>query len=267
MSAIRALRHVSLSSSRAFAVRGAARSVSRAALPVFAARAGPVSSRAFSVSARRFGEGASDVALAQKLGEELQYEKDSASEAEPEFVRNFKAQGVWEIVDTPGNDEIALSRKFGNENIRLMFSVADIQSEQEADFEQGEEGEQAAEDTPVPSQPIRCSISVTKTGTNGAINVDALCQEGAFLVDNISFYSDAAVGTELTAEADWKRRGLYIGPQFDTLDVTVQEEFEQWLRERGITDNLSTFIPEYADYKEQKEYVGWLQQVKTFIEA
>lgn len=57
-SAIRALRHISLSSSRAFAVHGAARSVSRAAFPVFAARAGPAASRSFSVSARRFGEGA-----------------------------------------------------------------------------------------------------------------------------------------------------------------------------------------------------------------
>ncbi|KAH9924087.1 mitochondrial glycoprotein [Fomitopsis serialis] len=265
MSAIRALRHISLSSSRAFAVHGAARAVSRAALPVFAARAGPVASRAFSVSARRFGE--ADVALSQKLGEELQYEKDSAAEAEPDFLRAFKAKGVWEIEDTAGNDEVALRRKFGNETIRLMFSIADIQNEQESEFEQGEEGEQTPEEQPIHSYPIRCSISITKAGADGAVNVDALCQEGAFLVDNISFYKDAAVGTELTAEADWKRRGLYIGPQFDTLDVTVQEEFEHWLRERGIDEELSTFIPEYSEFKEQKEYVGWLQHVKKFIEA
>ena len=40
-----------------------------------------------------------------------------------------------------------------------------------------------------------------------------MCQEGTFLVDNISFYKDSKLATELTAEADWKRRGLYIGPQ------------------------------------------------------
>lgn len=93
---------------------------------------------------------------------------------------------------------------------------------------------------------------IRQPGIPGAVNVDALCQEGAFLVDNISFYSDAAVGTELTAEADWKRRGLYIGPQFDTLDVAVQEEFETWLKERGVDQGLATFIPEYAEWKEQK---------------
>ena len=44
------------------------------------------------------------------------------------------------------------------------------------------------------------------------MNIDAVCQEGSFLVENVSFYRDSKVGTELTAEADWKRRGLYIGP-------------------------------------------------------
>ena len=37
------------------------------------------------------------------------------------------------------------------------------------------------------------------------------------MIDNISFYNDAKVGTELTAEADWKRRGYYIGPQVCTM--------------------------------------------------
>jgi complement component 1 Q subcomponent-binding protein len=40
-----------------------------------------------------------------------------------------------------------------------------------------------------------------------------LCQDGTFSIENLSFYDDAKTGTELTAEADWNRRGLYIGPQ------------------------------------------------------
>ena len=43
--------------------------------------------------------------------------------------------------------------------------------------------------------------------------MDMVCQEGHFIVDNVSYYKDAKIGTELTAEADWKRRGLYVGPQ------------------------------------------------------
>ena len=40
--------------------------------------------------------------------------------------------------------------------------------------------------------------------------------------------------------------------QFDTLDVAVQDEFEKFLTERGINESLAYFIPEYAEWKEQK---------------
>jgi complement component 1 Q subcomponent-binding protein len=224
------------------------------------------------VSARRFGEGASDVALSQKLGQELQYEKEAASgKDEPEFLKEFKAEDVWQIEDVDGNDEVTLTRKFGNESIRLMFSIADIQSgDEEPQFNEAEEeaDDQPGDDSDevLHAFPIRASFSITKASGPGALTIDTVCQDGAFVVENMSFYRDARLGTELTAEADWKRRGLYIGPQFETLDVTVQEEFEKFLRERGIDERLALFVPEYAEHKEQKEYVKWLANVQNFID-
>jgi complement component 1 Q subcomponent-binding protein len=159
-----------------------------------------------------------------------------------------------------------------------MFSIADIQSNQEQEFDdiEKEEGEEA--DDSVHSYPIRCSFSITKVRVQaslphsslahssclfhsqasapGSLNIDAMCQEGTFIIDNLSFYPSAELGTELTAEADWKRRGLYIGPQFETLDVGVQEEFERFLQERGINEALALFVPEYAEHKEQTVSFG-----------
>ncbi|OJT13704.1 Mitochondrial acidic protein mam33 [Trametes pubescens] len=266
MSAIRALRQLALPSSRVLASRAAAGTAARS---ILAARIAPaIASRAFSVSARRLGEGTSDVALAQRLGEELKYEIEAAAPSEPEFLKAFKAQGTWAVEDTAGADEVTLSRKFGNEDIRLIFSIADIQTEQEAEFEEGEEPAESEEsEQPLHSYPIRCSFSFTKGGTPGALTIDAMCQEGTFVIDNISYYNDAKVGTELTAEADWKRRGYYLGPQFDTLDVSLQDEFDKFLQERGINQTLAYFVPEYAEYKEQKEYVRWLKNVKDFVEV
>lgn len=45
-----------------------------------------------------------------------------------------------------------------------MFSIADIQTNQEEEFEgiEGEESEEANEDQPIHSYPIRCSFSITK---------------------------------------------------------------------------------------------------------
>ncbi|KAF8957854.1 mitochondrial glycoprotein [Flammula alnicola] len=222
--------------------------------------------RAFSVTAGRFGSGTTDIALSSKLQEELQYEQKEAEEAggaTPEFLKTFTEQGIWAINDVRGNDEVTLSRKFGDENIRIMFSIADIQPEDE--FETENEGEEEESQAPA-SMPIRASLSVTKNNGPGAINIDMICQDGAFAIENISFYDDAKVGTELTAEADWNRRGLYIGPQFDTLDVAVQDAFDAFISERGINDSVAFFVPEYAAYKEQQEYVKWLGKVKNFID-
>ncbi|KAH7907540.1 mitochondrial glycoprotein [Hygrophoropsis aurantiaca] len=266
MSAIRALRQLTLSSSRAIA--RPARNAPFRMSNVVASRVSLPATRAFSISARRFAEGSSDVVLSQKLAEELKYEKEAAESAAPEFLKTFKEQGLWTIEDTVGNDEVTLTRKFGNENIRLMFSIADIQTADEDPQYEQEEGDDAnSEDEPIHTYPIRTSFAITKANGKGSINIDTMCQEGAFIIDNISYYPDAQLGTELTAEADWKRRGLYIGPQFDTLDVAVQEEFEKYLQERGINESLAMFIPEYSEYKEQKEYVRWLDNVKNFVDA
>ncbi|KAF9051924.1 regulatory protein suaprga1 [Panaeolus papilionaceus] len=220
--------------------------------------------RAFSASAGRFGSGTTDVALSQKLQEELKYEQETAADNQtPEGVRSFLEQGVWSIEDVRGNDEVTLSRKFGDESIRVMFSIADIT---EDNLLEDTEAENEEEDV-TPPAAIRASVSITKANAPGCINVDLFCQEDTFVIENISFYENAKLGTELTAEADWQRRGVYIGPQFETLDQTVQDEFEKYLNERGINETLATFIPEYATHKEQQEYVKWLGKVRSFVDA
>jgi complement component 1 Q subcomponent-binding protein len=44
------------------------------------------------------------------------------------------------------------------------------------------------------------------------LNFDAVFREDVFLVESAPFYKDSKLVTELTAQADWKRHGLYIGP-------------------------------------------------------
>ncbi|KAG6900275.1 hypothetical protein C0993_000463 [Termitomyces sp. T159_Od127] len=269
MSALRALRQLTASSSRVVAARQLS-TVSRKVIPSLTTRVVSPNARAFSVSARRFGEGATDVALCQKLSEELKYEQETAAELPetPGFLTQFTKSTSWEVQDIPGNDEVVLTRTFGNEKLRLMFSIADIDAmEEEFESEEQEsEGEEDEGDDPLHTYPIRASLSITKTTGPGCLNVDMVAQEGHFVVENLSFYQDAKLGTELSAEADWKRRGVYLGPQFETLDVGVQEEIEKYLAERGVNETAALFIPEYAEYKEQKEYVSWLKNLKSFVE-
>ncbi|KAF8707951.1 Regulatory protein suaprga1, partial [Rhizoctonia solani] len=208
--------------------------------------------RAFGTTAWRLSQGETDLSLSQKLHEEINFELQAAkANAEvPAFLKEFQSSGIWKIEDLEGHDEVALERTFGNETIRVLFSIADIDAPQDPAFEDAEGADE--QDAPIPMPPIRCSIIITKGSDQGALSIDALAQDGAIVVDNISFYTNAKLATELTSEADWKRRGLYIGPQFDHLDTNVQEEFERYLDERGIGGDLALFVPDYAEYKEQK---------------
>ncbi|TDL22885.1 mitochondrial glyco protein [Rickenella mellea] len=207
--------------------------------------------RGFKVSACARGEGATDIALVSKLKEEIKYEKETAAEVgEPEFIKEFESHGTWKIHESPGQDEVTLTRTFGNESsvslplplpfairLSLPFPIAIA----------------IAIAIAIPTLPFPFLVpspicpSHKKPEGGGALTFDTLLQEGAFVVDTIPYYSDSALGTDLTAEADWKRRGLYIGPRYDQLDTGVQEEFEKYLEERGIGEGLAMFIPEYAE--------------------
>ena len=100
-----------------------------------------------------------DIALSQKLQEELKYEQENLPEpdATPDFLKSFLEQGVWsvrfcllffiirkfesplQIEDVRGNDEVTLTRKFGDEKyvrwiIRnwqsLLYSAASVSCSQ-----------------------------------------------------------------------------------------------------------------------------------------
>jgi complement component 1 Q subcomponent-binding protein len=62
-------------------------------------------------------------------------------------------------------------------------------------------------------------------------------------------------------DCSWTNRPL---SQFDHLDTNVQEEFERYLDERGIGGDLALFVPEYAEYKEQKVSPGLPADRVTF---
>ncbi|GAA5990934.1 hypothetical protein JCM10908_000087 [Rhodotorula pacifica] len=249
--------------------RAAVRPAARVAV---AAAAQPLPSlRTFSTTFARF----EPTALSTKLGEELQFERDNADlAAEPDFLTSFKAEGVWKVVDEEGSDEIVLTRTFGNEEIRLIFSISDLDAEQDlpeafqdeeaADAGSGGLGDEAVGSSET-SFPVETSITITKP-SGGAMTIDAIAQDGLFTINNIAFYPDADLALGMSSEDDWKRQGLYMGPAFDNLDEGVQSEFETYLEERGVNSALALFIPDLAEWKEQKEYVRWLEGTKTFLE-
>ena len=78
-----------------------------------------------------------------------------------------------------------------------------------------------------------------------------------------SKHTNALSASELLREVS---ETAYTGPPFQQLDEEVQSLMESYLDVRGVNTALALFVPEYIDVKEQREYLGWLGRVKSFVE-
>ena len=140
-----------------------------------------------------------------------------------------------------------------NNNIKVApeDSVSPADRDELAEDDDAEDGEDD------PSVPIRIEVTVTKSG-QGALQFDAMANDGMIIIDNVYHYADASLANTKSADQELARQHLYLGPPFANLDEDLQVLFERYLDERGINTSLALFIPDYVDYKEQKEYLRWL---------
>lgn len=129
-----------------------------------------------------------------------------------------------------------------------------------------EDGAEADEDFPS-APPTHLTVVVEKPSKGpGALTIECTAQDGSVVIDNVHHYSDAAQAFASTPEASHARVDAYAGPSFSTLDEDLQVLVEQYLEERGIGENLAAFVPDYVDFKEQREYSRWLKNVKAFVD-
>ncbi len=114
--------------------------------------------------------------------------------------------------------------------------------------------------------PCRLNIVVEKPG-KGALNIEATAQDGNIAVENLYYFNDANLAHGKTADVAHAAQDIYPGPPFGSLDEDLQILLERYLEERGITQALAVFVPDYMDVKEQKEYLAWLDNVKGFVDS
>lgn len=120
----------------------------------------------------------------------------------------------------------------------------------------------ASEEDDEPTFPARVNVMIEKAG-RGTLQIETTAQDGNIAIDNVYYFRDAELADAKTAELDWKRRNLYEGPPFGNLDEDLQVLLERYLDERGVNTALAMWVPEYIDFKEQREYLDWLSSEST----
>ncbi|KAK5625104.1 hypothetical protein RRF57_000820 [Xylaria bambusicola] len=114
--------------------------------------------------------------------------------------------------------------------------------------------------------PCRLNIVVEKPN-KGALNIEAVAQDGAILVENFYYYKDAKMAHSSSPDAVHSAHDVYAGPPFGSLDEDLQLLVERYLEERGISSAMAVFVADYMDAKEQREYQSWLNNIKDFVSA
>jgi complement component 1 Q subcomponent-binding protein len=109
-----------------------------------------------------------------------------------------------------------------------------------------------------PTFPARVNVTVEKPN-NGALLIQAVIQDGDLQIEEISHFADADVANAHTAEKDWARQSLYAGPPAENLDPELLAFWGRYLEERGLNLEFQNMVTDYIAFKEQKEYVRWLE--------
>lgn len=240
---------------------------------MIAPRASMNATRAFSVTAFKNQKSAADAQLLSVLKTEIDIEKaDEIYAANLESNLKFINSRGFEIIMKDGRDEVQLIKKDGGETIHVFFSVSDVTNADTYDFQDDPEEISEIEGAPEESlmngdiTPIRANIVIEKS-SGGALGIECVSQDNLLIIENITPYESADVALANSAENDYQRRSVFQGPSFSDLDESLQAAIEKYLASKGIDAGLSSFISEFSTDRENREYIIWLNNLKSFVEA
>ncbi|XP_077241362.1 uncharacterized protein At2g39795, mitochondrial-like [Tasmannia lanceolata] len=160
----------------------------------------------------------------------------------------------FEIIDNPGEQTITLKRDFEGESIQVEVHKPDLAEEEEEEDDDNESGDDDEES----SSQLNISL-IVKIAKGEGTSLEFCC---------------TACSTHITVDSMQMKRPevspdqiAYEGPDFSDLDEQLQKAFYKYLDVRGINSSLTDFLQDYMMNKDGREYLGWLKNMKKFIET
>jgi complement component 1 Q subcomponent-binding protein len=125
----------------------------------------------------------------------------------------------------------------------------------------GENGEETDADYDAKQNQTHHSmtVTVTKASAPGALVFDVGIEDSTVYVVNVDYFADSKLAPPNSLEQEKKNSSLYTGPAFNTLEEDLQQHVDQYLKDRGIDESMANFVTTYSEYKENVEYVKWLE--------
>ena len=233
-----------------------------------------------------------DKRLTGFLKEEHCFETELATQ-EPESIQSFIQKYGWSIQDQDNCMDIVLKKIMGPEEITIAFSASQIdeseltvEEEEEMQDVYREENPQSLEKEELPRGQINTegidqvdeddnlpygieeldfTVTIKKRNDKSALLFDCIAINDTVEIESLRYLPDGTLANMSDVKATRDRSNSYQGPIMSTLEGKVQDAFFDYLEARGVDEKLAVFIRDYIAFKEQKEYVRWLENVQKFI--
>eukprot|EP01038_Epipyxis_sp_PR26KG_P012417 gene12417-16652_t len=194
--------------------------------------------------------------LAKVLATEISQEKAVETQISQDYLETKKKiLKTFELHEEIGKGAVSLTRDYKDEKIEVKYHCLNYATpfELQQDFEEFEDLERVHHDEEEEPFGIRFEVFVTKPN-NDALKFVCIATD-SLKVGNVQF---------LPAGTDLKKFPIYIGPSFAKVNDPLSDGFFEYLADRKIDDELSDFIVNHSQIKENNEYIRWLQNLKNF---
>lgn len=205
--------------------------------------------------------------LKDVLKQELKISNSIPNELDSTYSEFLEKSG-FEVLETEGKSNVQLVKKVDNEVIRVFFDVDEVTdvpisdpASEEADIEDEIES----------LDSLLCNVRVVienpSTDTGLLTNLFLQSSESSFLVDFVNLQPNVSkfLSELVLQKNEFTDKFKYQGPRFSDLDESVQTSFESYLESKGISDELAEFVIAYSEFKEEKEYRRWLDELANFL--
>ena len=203
--------------------------------------------------------------LNREHAEEIENKSTDTPEALKDLHHLLTEEKGWKIVTADDTAMTKLYKTVDGIKVQLCFHCQDaterMAEHEEEDVEDPDNADDAQEDEEEPAS-VRCTVSATKGGKT--LFVVCIAQDSMIRIQSTAM---AGAVTDIDAlHSSGVDSNLYQGPEFTELAEDLQDAFHGYIEEYlGVNNDVAAFVAMQFDYKEQCQYVKFLEETKNLL--
>lgn len=197
--------------------------------------------------------------LINSFTNEINYEETEYNPISEEERKVFFKNTGFEFIESDSSPRMELKKNVGGFQVQICYHARAPLPSPEDNQENQQQQEQESQE---PGNMTDFQVLLTKDGKSSGFLVDAVVIDGQininhlYVNDNVQEFHSKFISGRIDPN-------LYEGPDFQSLDESLQTSFHEFLTELGVNEETATFIEVTSLDKDQRLYMNWLKTCKN----